>query len=180
MVGLSQLLFGGGARDLVAAATDTVRAVKGDRAAQDQQAASALSDAMAQFGAEFRIQPRRTWFDALLDGLNRLPRPLLTFATFGLFVFAFQDPIGFSARMNALALIPEPLWWLLGVVVSFYFGSRHLEKRLASGPSVTDVRQAVDAIREIEGMEAPIVIDPTATPVQSDNPALADWRAGQG
>ena len=27
--------------------------------------------------------------------------------------------------MQGLALVPEPLWWLLGVVVSFYFGARH-------------------------------------------------------
>ena len=34
------------------------------------------------------------------------------------------DPDGFARRMQALALVPEPLWWLLGAVVAFYFGAR--------------------------------------------------------
>ena len=38
------------------------------------------------------------------------------------------DPIWFSARMQGVALVPEPLWWLLGVIVSFYFGARHQAK----------------------------------------------------
>jgi hypothetical protein len=28
--------------------------------------------------------------------------------------------------MQGLAYVPEPLWWLLGAVVSFYFGAREL------------------------------------------------------
>ena len=28
--------------------------------------------------------------------------------------------------MQGLALVPEPLWWLLGAIVSFYFGAREL------------------------------------------------------
>ena len=36
------------------------------------------------------------------------------------------EPPGFSVRMEGLQLVPEPLWWLLGAVVSFYFGAREL------------------------------------------------------
>ncbi|MEL6678111.1 MAG: holin family protein, partial [Pseudomonadota bacterium] len=91
---------------------------------------------VAQHGAEF-AGPRKTAFDHLIDGANRVPRPALALATLGLFAYAMVDPIGFAARMQGLALVPEPLWWLAGAVISFYFGARELHHaRRAPLPSV--------------------------------------------
>ena len=81
--------------------------------------------ALTQMAAEFAV-PSATWFDRLVDGLNRLPRPLLAFGTLGLFVYAMIDPWAFAGRMKGLAYVPEPLWWLLGAIVGFYFGAREL------------------------------------------------------
>ncbi|MFY0596014.1 MAG: holin family protein [Cognatishimia sp.] len=83
--------------------------------------------AMSQFGREF-LHGRRGWFDRLMDAVNRLPRPLMALGCLGLFVLAMIDPVWFAARMQGIALVPEPLWWLLGVIVSFYFGARHQMK----------------------------------------------------
>ena len=83
--------------------------------------------ALGQFAAEFAV-PRRGLFDRFMDGLNRLPRPALALGTLGLFVSAMVDPVWFAARMQGVALVPEPLWWLLGAIVSFYFGARHQAK----------------------------------------------------
>lgn len=82
----------------------------------------AAMDAMA---AEF-IAERAGVFDRVVNALNRLPRPILAFGTLGLFVYAMVDPLGFSTRMRGLDGVPEPLWWLLGAIVSFYFGAREL------------------------------------------------------
>ena len=51
--------------------------------------------------------------------------------------------------------MPEPLWWLLGAIVSFYFGARELHYFRSQRPRVMleDVRQVADAQREIEAME---------------------------
>jgi hypothetical protein len=38
-------------------------------------------------------------FDRFVNGLNRLPRPLMALGTIGLFVFAMADPQAFAARM---------------------------------------------------------------------------------
>ena len=38
--------------------------------------------------------PGAGWFDRLVNGLNRLPRPLLAFGTLGLFIYAMIDPAG--------------------------------------------------------------------------------------
>lgn len=120
-----------------------------------------------QFAAEFR-HPRTGVFDGLVDALNRLPRPILALGTVGLFVFAMADPAGFSTRMAGLDSIPTELWWLLGAIVSFYFGAR-------------EMHYARDRIRR----RPP---SPPQAPRQAgrdgagDNAAVADWirRRGAG
>lgn len=68
-------------------------------------------------------------FDRCIDALNRLPRPVLTMGVFGLFLFAMLEPEGFARRMQGLQQMPEPLWWLVGAVVTFYFGARERHYR---------------------------------------------------
>jgi hypothetical protein len=63
-------------------------------------------------------------YDQLIDAMNRLPRPVLMILTVALFGYAAFDPAGFAARMEALAEVPEPLWWMQGAIVTFYFGAR--------------------------------------------------------
>jgi hypothetical protein len=71
------------------------------------------------------LGPRaQTGFDRAMDGLNRLPRPFMALGTLGLMVTAIIDPVWFAARMEALAAMPEAAWWLIGAVVSLYFGGR--------------------------------------------------------
>ena len=77
--------------------------------------------ALTQFAAEFG---GCGWFNRVLDGLNRLPRPAFALGAIALFVVAMFDPLWFGERMQGLVLVPDQLWWLLGVIVSFYFGAR--------------------------------------------------------
>lgn len=85
--------------------------------------ADAQMAALRQLGEEYQ-HPALTWFDRLVNGLNRLPRPMLAFGTLGLFIYAMVDPEAFALRMVGLNAVPEPLWWLLGAIVAFYFGAR--------------------------------------------------------
>jgi hypothetical protein len=79
------------------------------------------------------------------------------------------DPAAFSQRMVGLNAVPEPLWWLLGAVVAFYFGAREThyfrESRSASGRVVIPQAAA-----------QPPAQTPAITP---ENPALADWKRGK-
>ena len=111
--------------------------------------------ALDEHGAEFRYV-REGVFDRIVNGLNRLPRPMLALGTLGLFVYAMAEPVGFGRRMEGLALVPEPLWWLLGAIVSFYFGAREAH--------YFRLRQGVAA--------AAALIAPTA----DENAALEEWR----
>jgi len=92
-----------------------------------------------------------------MDGLNRLPRPALALGTLGLFVSAMVEPLWFAERMQGIALVPEPMWWLLGVIVSFYFGARHqlkaqeFQRDLAG--SVSFVPKVLENIEAIRGLD---------------------------
>lgn len=112
--------------------------------------------ALDEHGAEFQYV-RPGLFDRFVNGLNRMPRPMLALGTLGLFVYAMIDPVSFAQRMVGLAYVPEPLWWLLGAIVSFYFGAReahYFRGRTAPPPPLPG------------GQSAPA----------EDNPALAEWR----
>lgn len=85
--------------------------------------AEAQMAALRQLGEEYQ-HPALSWFDRMVNGLNRLPRPCLAFGTLGLFTYAMVDPEAFAKRMVGLSAVPEPLWWLLGAIVAFYFGAR--------------------------------------------------------
>ncbi len=139
---------------------------------QMELSAAAQEAALTQLGAEFS-NADSTWFDSAVNGLNRLPRPFLALGTVGLFVYAMIDPQAFSQRMVGLNAVPEPLWWLLGAVVAFYFGAREThylrESRSASGRVV--IAQA----------DAQPLSQDTAKPSNPmpENPALADWKRGK-
>ncbi len=107
-------------------------------------------------------------FDRFVNGLNRLPRPLMALGTLGLFGYAMVDPVGFAGRMAGLAEVPEPLWWLLGAVVGFYFGARELHYLRRPRIVAPERRSLLDRLR---GRAA-------GKPSRSaENPALSDWRA---
>ena len=103
------LLFGGGGNVI----RDTAEVFRENAEGASQRAAAMRGAALAQFAAEF-AHPRQGVFDRALDAINRLPRPALAIGTLALFVSAMVDPVWFAARMTGIALVPEPLWWLLG------------------------------------------------------------------
>jgi hypothetical protein len=69
--------------------------------------------------------------------------------------------------MVGLAEVPEPLWWLLGAIVGFYFGARELHYRRVPRAVATGPVRGV--LRRLRGSGA-----------QSDdtNSALTDWAGG--
>lgn len=121
--------------------------------------AEAQMAALRQLGEEYQ-RPSLGWFDRMVNGLNRLPRPMLAFGTIGLFVYAMVDPVAFAQRMVGLNAVPEPLWWLLGAIVAFYFGARETYYFRNKGV-VSPFAAGSGAVAEAEG-----------------NAALEDWRQG--
>jgi hypothetical protein len=79
---------------------------------------------LQQFAAEFHDRVGRTWWDSLIDGLNRLPRPLIRLGILAFFVLAPLQPERFLEIAQAYQIMPDGFWALLGVIIAFYFGGR--------------------------------------------------------
>jgi hypothetical protein len=84
---------------------------------------------LQQFATEFQPRAKTTWWDSLIDGLNRLPRPLITLSVGAFFVLAPLDPLRFAQVARAYELMPDGFWALLSIIVAFYFGGRMQLKR---------------------------------------------------
>ena len=138
----------------------TVNKTKAELALRAQTAAS-----LGQFGAEFdNVTNGR--FDRFINGINRLPRPIMALGTVGLFAYAMIDPESFTIRMRGLAYVPDPLWWLLGAVVSFYFGARELHYARGTATSLIIPSAAANE------PTAPTTVPAAAFP---ENAALSEW-----
>lgn len=164
---ISRIIGGSGAVQALGSAVQGVSEVFTPNATRRMELShDAYIAALASAGAEF-VQPRSGWFDGFVNGLNRLPRPMLALGTLGLFIYAMAEPAGFALRMEGLALVPEPLWWLLGAVVSFYFGAREAHHfRLRKPVAHSDGPAA----------RAAVASGPEAARDAEENPALTDWR----
>lgn len=145
-MGLIRDLLFGGLAGVGEAAASVGRVFVGDKAAGQAQRHDETMATLGQYAAEFRRLEQRTWWDALVDGLNRLPRPLLALGTVGLFAHAMADPVGFAIRMEGLNLVPEELWYLLGAFVGFFFGARELSHGRRARVSVSTRQQQVEAV----------------------------------
>jgi hypothetical protein len=94
--------------------------------------------------------------------------------------------------MQGLALVPEPLWWLSGTIVTFYFGGRFQVKaqdfRAAAKQTAEMVPQVLENISRIRELRhsSPGVADTGTDAVLSiaaievsENDALREWRETQ-
>ena len=167
---------------------ETVEVFRENAEASAQRSATYQQAALAQFGAEFQFE-RRGGFDRFMDGLNRLPRPMMVLAVFGLFASAMFNPAWFAIRMQGLALVPDPLWWLMGGIVTFYFGSRvqvkSQEFRSAVNASMAALPQTIENIKRIRSFMTPQEAAGDETTIEHDlqpdsNPAVDAWKAQGG
>ncbi len=184
------MMFFGSGRNVVA---ETAEVFRVNAEAEDRRASEHRGAALGQYAAEFE-HPCVGGFDQFINGLNRLPRPMMAFGVLGLLVAAIVNPVWFSQRMVGIALVPEPMWWLMGAIVSFYFGARHqahgqnFQRSIAE--TMARVPQVVQDLSTLEALAptatAPRVADPTpdarvtqvaVTP--SGNAALDDWMRTQ-
>lgn len=168
---IDRLIGGPAAATALGSAVESVAEVFVPNATRKMEKAhDAFMATVAEQGEEFRAA-RDGAFDRFVNGLNRLPRPMLALGTLGLFAYAMIDPTSFAQRMVGLAYVPEPLWWLLAAVVGFYFGAREAHYFRVRPPRPAPPPPAATATAAATAA-AP---DPA-----DDNAALAEWRATQG
>lgn len=170
------VLFGGGRNILRETAEVFVENAEAGAARQAEYSRAALS----QYAAEFAVA-RQGRFDRFMDGLNRVPRPALALGTLGLFVSAMTNPIWFAERMQGIALVPEPLWWLMGAIVSFYFGARYQTKAQSFQHSIaTTMAMSAGVVKNIAALRALDAGSGRPAPEPGTNPALDEWKSLNG
>ncbi|MEM6635273.1 MAG: 3TM-type holin [Pseudomonadota bacterium] len=172
-MGLIRWLFGGGLGAAGAAIEGVAGAFRPNAEADAQRQAAYQQAALAQLTAEYAVV-RPGVLNRLVDFLNRLPRPMLALGTLGLFVFAMAWPEEFALRMAALDHVPDQLWWLLGAIVSFYFGAReahYFRKSRSAGPTASR-----KASRRPDKALVDSPVRPVREPTSGPNAALDAWQ----
>lgn len=179
-------LFGSGRNVVV----ETLGAVRPNAEAADARGVTLQAATLNQMASEFGASSG-PW-GRFVDGLNRLPRPLMALGVIALFASAMFDPLWFAERMQGLALVPERLWDILWAVVGLYFGARELQKHRSASMQkeaariLTQAPQVAGNIRKLRALrhDSPGVADPgsdaavtLAAHAPGDNAALADWKA---
>ena len=187
-MGLIGKVLGGlfvGQRNVLA---ETAEVFRVNAEAADARDARQKTATLAQFNSEFS-RANKGLFDRVIDGVNRLPRPAMALGTIGLFVSAMANPDWFAERMRGVALVPEPLWWLLGVIVSFYFGARHQVKgqqfqtQIARAMVQLPVTGRKERQDQVQTADSPLTADTStdstlsmAAVTPGRNAALDEWR----
>jgi len=177
----SFLGIGGGGNVIV----ETVEVFRPNAERSAQRAHDADGAVLTQYSSEFNARNNRGWFDQFVDGLNRLPRPLMVFSIFGLLIYTPINPLLMAEVFAAWALIPTGLWAIASVIVGFYFGGRmQLKGQDFRAQMASAVERAPDVIANIARIRELRSDSPNAasddTDVESgsgDNQAVADWKS---
>lgn len=179
MIGIVKNLFAGGIGS-------TVKDVAGVFTENKEQGAQRRHDfamsAQQQFAAEFHGKGP---LNQAVDFINRLPRPAMALGVLWLFYLAMYEPVRFAEAMQGLQLVPDQLWWVLGAIVTFYFGAREMAKVRTSRitrSQVETVVQNIQQIRELREDTPGIAADDTpeandAILAETDNAAISAFRA---
>jgi len=151
---LFKRLFTGGVTGVLEAGDGIVKTIWGSKQERDAGDQAEQMSVQAAFAAQMMPRDNRTWWDSLIDGINRLPRPVMTFGIVGLFWYCLANPVDFSASMTGLALMPSGGWALMATVVAFWFGGKYLRDFRAPKPlkpeEVKAILEAIKAMRELE------------------------------
>ena len=146
---------------------------------------------LQQFAAEFKSSRTSTAWDSFVDGLNRLPRPLITLGILGLFVLAPLDPLRFLEIARAYQIMPDGFWALLSIIIAFYFGGRmqlSRQQMMINGGALEAAKEIVKvrkAFRELDQEDQPASekiyrqARETARPNQLTNRVVAAWLKRQ-
>jgi hypothetical protein len=139
---------------------------------------------LEQFAPELQPRATRTRWDSFIDGLNRVPRPLITLGVLAFFMLAPLDPLRFAQIARAYDLMPDGFWALLSIIVAFYFGGRMQLKRqdmAIRGGALEVVREllalqrAAREHKEAPGAE-PAAVEPSTAPAGPPNRVIEAWQ----
>lgn len=175
-----------------------VKSIWGNKEAREVAAHHQEMKVQESYAAEFLAPEKKHWFNMLIDGINRLVRPIMTYGIIAMFIWAAVDPAAFYLFIKNIQIVPELMWWVFLAIITFWFGGRLFENgRLPStriDPSVArDIfNERADREAEMRYSESTegLPIRPTVSDSQYQstnsatkamtNQAIAEWRKKKG
>ncbi len=150
-----------------------VKSIFGDKSAREDNEHSEQEAAFNELSSEAAAQQRdnRNWFDTLVDGLNRLPRPIIAFGVLAAMIWCPIDPVGFSATMQAYTLVPQWLALIFGQIILLFFGGRMLDKWNMNPTDPKVVSATIAHIKELRDMDGKV--QTSQQQVQSVSPVVS-------
>lgn len=157
--------------DMLRGGSRAMATFTGDKVQQESNVHDEQMQAGQTYASEnLQIRMNRTWWDSLIDGINRLPRPLIAFIVIAeFFVWPVIDPISFGKAMTAYQLVPQWLAVIAGQIILLYFGGRMMDK----WPEVREfskekVANVLNAMKDIEKLRPQPKSLPPAKPKPMD------------
>ena len=98
------------------------------------------------------------------------------FGTLVMLVWGMLWPDDFANRMQAIEAVPEPMWWLMGAVITFYFGAREAHHFRARAPIAAAPEAEEQARRNPPPSSGRRAAPRRPAPEDEPNAALDDWR----
>jgi hypothetical protein len=148
----------------------------GDRADRERGYHDESMESHRQFAAEFGVR-NRTWLDSVIDAFNRLPRPIIVTMVITYFWYSYHDPLLFAILNESLDTIPDLMWQIAIIIISFYFVAREIQKSRDKSFSMkaSELAAKMDRMKELQSMRTEAVNDPPMT-----NEAIAEWNKKRG
>lgn len=172
-------LVSGGLGSILGGANNLAKTVFGDKAAKEAAIHEEQMQIQKGYQAEFLAPEKHGWFNQLVDGANRLVRPLFTYGIVALFIWACVDPVEFTMTVQALGVIPELLWYIMMTIIGFWFGGRLLEKapmRVSKKEMTAAKTVAKEIAEERDLWEDKYEQVDKDIPKTSTNKVVAEWQ----
>lgn len=135
--------------------TNLIGKIFGNKEAREQAVHEEQTDVLDEFASENVVRPNRTGWDSLIDGLNRLPRPLGFSLTLAVMIWPIYDPASFAIAVTSWAIIPQWMVQMIMGVWALYFGGRIISKDLnLSGPTAATINEMLQHQRDIKAQFA--------------------------
>lgn len=155
IIGLGAKILGGKiGGSLLDKAGDVVTKVIDQKGSREAASAAVDKASVDQWTAE-SAKASHNWFDSMVDGFNRLMRPVaFGFTVWVVMLWPQVDLIAFQKAMVAYEAVPE---WLVGLVLSvwaFLFTGRFLTKDMAKlkGKSSKEFKEILERMKAIEDL----------------------------
>jgi len=133
----------------VKAVGDTAKIFVGDKSARDDHDAENYK--IAHDSDRTHYGEGRTLWDSLIDGINRIPRPLGFFSICYYISLSWLDPLQFSIINIGLSSIPDAMWIVIGTVLTFYYAGRMQVTGMKPKVLVKRAKAIKESFNELKG-----------------------------